>query len=188
MDKLSPSKTISRWRAYIVIDPYDFLDRISRFVPYPRCHRHHFHGIFAPNSPQRKQVAANAQKRLETAAKARQEQVEKTKRVSQNWAKLIAKIYEADPLLCTSCGKKIKIVAFVTHAAQIRRILSGIGWPTEAPEFDPYAEPESVTYDVCDLVPGTSDGFPEIDEQIHCGTGPDPPHCDEYCDPPHWED
>jgi hypothetical protein len=175
-------------RTFIVIDAHDFLDRISRFVPYPRRHRHHFHGIFAPNSSQRKQVAAHAQKRLETEAKAREETVEKTKKVSQTWAKLIARIYEVDPLTCTSCGKKIKIVAFVTHTAQIRRILSGIGWPTEVPEFDPYRDPEPSIYEVCDLVPGTKDGFPEIEEQVHYDTGPDPPHCDEYCDLPHWED
>jgi len=63
------------------------------------------------------------------------DEVEKTKKVSQNWAKLIAKIYEVYPLTCSSCGKKIKIVAFVTHAAEIRRILSGIGWPYSGTRF-----------------------------------------------------
>jgi len=105
-------------------------------------------------------------------------------------------LYEVDPLTCSSCGKKIKIIAFVTHAAEIRRILSGIGWPTVVPEFDPYAEPEPATYESCDLVPGTKDGFPEIVEQVHYDSGPDPPsseyiyppHCEYECDPPHWEE
>ncbi|MBS0638173.1 MAG: hypothetical protein JSS12_11745, partial [Verrucomicrobia bacterium] len=77
-------------------------------------------------------------------------------------------------MTCSSCGKKIKIIAFVTHAAQIRRILSGIGWPTAIPEFDPYAEPEPI-YESCDLIPGTKDGFPDIEEQVHYNSGPDPP-------------
>lgn len=117
----------------MTLDPLEFLERISHFIPYPRRHRRHYHGALAPSSQLRKQIANNAQKRLENTAKAKAEVIEKTKKVSQNWAKLIARIYEADPLTCSSCGKKIKIIAFVTHAAQIQRILSGIGWPTVVP-------------------------------------------------------
>ena len=182
-------------RLFVQLEPVEFIERISHFVPYPRRHRHHFYGVFAPNSPQRKQVAANAQKRLENTARAKQETVEKTKKASQNWAKLIQRIYEVDPLTCSSCGKKIKIIAFVTHSAHIQRILSGIGWPTVVPEFDPYAEPEPA-YESCDLVPGTKDGFQDIEEQVHYDSGPDPPsteyidppHCEYECDSPHWED
>ncbi len=183
-------------RLFITLDPFDFLERISNFIPYPRRHRRHFYGIFAPNFPLRKQVAANSQKRIENKTKAMQEETEKTKKVSQNWAKLIAKIYEVDPLICSSCGNKIKIIAFVTHAAQIRLILCGIGWPTDIPEFDPVFESDLNSYDICQLVFGTKDGFPEIEEQLHDDSGPDPPdsteiyppHSEYDCDPPHWED
>jgi hypothetical protein len=68
-------------RSFITLDPFDFLDRISTFIPYPRLHRRHFHGIFAPHSPLRKQVVANAQKRIENKAQAMNEETEKTKRV-----------------------------------------------------------------------------------------------------------
>jgi hypothetical protein len=30
------------------------------------------------------------------------------------WARLIAKVYEVDPLVCTRCGQRMSIVAFVT--------------------------------------------------------------------------
>ena len=181
-------------RLFMTLDPLDFLERISHFIPYPRRHRRHYHGVLAPSSPLRKHVAANAQKRLEDKTKARKAEVEKTKKVSQTWASLISRIYEVDPLTCSSCGKKIKIVAFVTHAAQIRRILSSIGWPTVAPEFDPAFE--LATMNICQLVPDTHDGFPEIEVQVHYDSGPDPPsseyidppHCEYECDPPHWED
>jgi hypothetical protein len=35
----------------------------------------------------------------------------------------------------------------------------GIGWPTEAPDFDPPFD-----FEICQLVSGTLDGFPTIDE------------------------
>jgi len=52
--------------------------------------------VFAPHSPHRKKVAANAQKArvIQTDVK---ETAEKVEKVSFNWAKLIARIYEVDP-------------------------------------------------------------------------------------------
>ena len=98
---------------------------------------------------------------------------DKVEKVSFNWAKLISRIYEVNPLICSNCGKEIKIIAFITHSSQIWRILKGIGWPTSIFEFDP--EYELQTYDVCQLIPTTADGFPEIECQVHPGI------CD-YCD------
>lgn len=188
------SKPSHTGKTYMQLDPLDFLDRISKFIPYPRRHRHHFHGVFAPNSPLRAQVAANAQKRLTDTPRVLQETTEKIKKASQTWAQLISRIYEVDPLTCTGCGRKIKITAFVTHPEQIRRILKGIGWPVEIPEFDPPYDLKA--YDVCQLVPDTHDGFPVPEVQVHYDAGPDPPfiadvdppHEGDYSDPPHWEE
>jgi len=70
----------------------------------------------------RPKVAANAQKRPKSSIPPDlQESAEKVEKVSHGWAKLIARIYEVNPLLC-SCGKEMKIVAFVTHSAEIRRM------------------------------------------------------------------
>ena len=46
-----PSRTGQK---FIQLDPLEFLERISVFIPYPRHHRRHYHGVFAPNSPLRK--------------------------------------------------------------------------------------------------------------------------------------
>ena len=100
---------------------------------------------------------------------------------SSNWARLIARIYEANPLICTRCGKSIRIISFITHREAIWRILRGIGLGAVVPEFDPVYD--ITDRDICQLVPGTKDGFPEMDEQFHCDIGPDPPHEGDYCDP-----
>ena len=122
-----------------------------------------------------------------------QETVQKIQKASQTWAQLISRIYEVDPLICSSCGKKIKIITFVTHPEHIRRILSGIGWPITIPEFDPPYEPAN---DICQLILGTQDGFSEPAVQLFYDAGPDPPliteidppHWEDTSDPPHWED
>jgi hypothetical protein len=50
------------------------------------------------------------------------------------WAMLLARIYEAFPLSCPQCGSQMRIVAFITEAAPVQRILRQIGEPaTPAP-------------------------------------------------------
>jgi len=100
--------------------------------------------------------------------------------------KLIARIYEANPLICGDCGRKIKIVAFVTHTAEIWRILKRIGWPTESHSFDPAYD--LLRWEFCQLTPETKDGFPEMEIQRHWESGPDPPPFEGTCDPPYWDD
>ena len=81
----------------------------------------------------------------------------------------------------------MKIIKIVTDPTQIWRILTKIGWPTKAPEFD---EPQDlVEWDICQLVPGTADGFPE-EYDPHYTSGPDPPNChfDDNSDLPQWEE
>jgi len=171
----------------IQIDPLEFIDKIAALIPPPHRHRHHYHGVFAPNAPLRRLVVASAiQTPKNLVPPELQQTANEVTKVSFTWAKLIARIYEVNPLLCTSCGKEMKIRAIVTDKAKIWRILAGIGWPTEAPDFDPPADFSK--WEICQLVPGTLDGFPTFDESCHCESGPDPPNCENCIDPPHWED
>src|SRR6266849_6188119 len=96
------------------LEPLEFIERIAAFIPYPRRHRRHYHGVFAPSSSLREKVAANAQKIPLQAPQEVKETAKKIEKVTFTWAKLIARIYEVNPLLCLSCGKEIKIIAFVT--------------------------------------------------------------------------
>ncbi len=50
-------------------------------------------------------------------------------------ARVILRVYEVDPLLC-SCGKRMRVVGFITQAPVIRKILDHIGR-----RFDPLKLP-----------------------------------------------
>lgn len=39
------------------------------------------------------------------------------------WARLVAKVYEIDPLVCPKCGGKMKVTAVIENPDEIRRIL-----------------------------------------------------------------
>ena len=179
------SKPTYKGQRFIQLEPVDFLDKIAAFIPLPHRHRRHYHGVFAPKSPLRKKVVAYAKRRIEQAIPPQMEKVvAKAKRVSFDWAELIARIYEVNPLICSTCGSTVKITSFVTHEAEIRRILRGIGWPIQLHNFDlPYDLPDC---DLCQLIQGTEDGFQIIEVQVHCDVGPDPPSQESYSDPPHF--
>lgn len=88
-------------QTFIQLEPLDFLDKIAAFIPPPRKHRHHYHGVFAPNAPLRHLIAASAnQVPKNLVPPIVQETAKKISKVSLNWAKLIARIYEVNPLLC----------------------------------------------------------------------------------------
>ena len=39
------------------------------------------------------------------------------------WARLLAKVYEVDPLRCTRCGSPMRVLAVITDPQQCLRIL-----------------------------------------------------------------
>jgi hypothetical protein len=57
------------------------------------------------------------------------------------WAVLIARIYEVFPLLCPICGGHMRIIAFITHSADIRCILDHIGMESQPPHIAPARGP-----------------------------------------------
>jgi hypothetical protein len=64
------------------------------------------------------------------------------------WAALIARIYEVFPLLCPICGGQMRIIAFITHSADIRQILDHIGVDSEPPRLSQARGPP--LWDGCD--------------------------------------
>ena len=61
-----------------------------------------------------------------------------------SWARLIKKIFEVDPLLCT-CGAEMKIVSFITDTRVVDRILRHLkSQECRAQDpFEPRAPPEA---------------------------------------------
>ena len=39
------------------------------------------------------------------------------------WARLIAKIYEVDPLVCPHCGSDMKVIAVIMDFTEVKKIL-----------------------------------------------------------------
>ncbi len=61
------------------------------------------------------------------------EPVESSKKYRKNWARLIQKIYEADPLVCPKCSGKMKVISVIEDSEIIKKILKHLGlWKLKA--------------------------------------------------------
>ena len=47
----------------------------------------------------------------------------------RNWARLIQKIYEVDPLTCRKCSGKMKVISVIEDEDVIKKILKHLGLP-----------------------------------------------------------
>ncbi len=167
-------------RSEVFLSPAEFLDRIAALVPPPRRHRHRYFGVLAPNSPWREAVTAKAGLPIEaevqaepltpTTAPTEPDQAPHPARYL--WAVLLARIYEAFPLtpdqvrgrLCTHCGGPMRIIAFVTTADPINRILDHIGEPVTPPTPYPARAPPVVQVELDQSIPDAWLDAPPIPE------------------------
>ena len=64
-------------------------------------------------------------------------------RAKAPWARLIRKVYEADPLVCPKCNAPMRVIALIDDPGVVRRILEHLGgWAPEPAERGP---PEEAT-------------------------------------------
>jgi hypothetical protein len=60
----------------------------------------------------------------------------------RSWARLIRKVYEADPLECPKCKGPLRVIALIEDPAVVRAILTHLGrWQPKAVERAPPVPP-----------------------------------------------
>jgi len=182
----SKKSTTPDEQGVVSLSPNELLDRLADLVPPPRKHRHRYHGVFAPNHPLRPRVTAmaigntgknaaatNGEPHTDEVAGQSDAGASGTTRSHDSsriaWAKLLAKIAEAFPIVCPACGGDIRLIAFITAPGPVRKILMHIGEPVEPPPVSPARGPPTEwnelvqVHDDRDGVQDSPDEFPEID-------------------------
>jgi len=66
---------------------------------------------------------------------------------------LLARLFESLPLVCPSCGADMRIVAFITETAPVRRILLAIGEPANPPRISPARGPPAWDDPLVEAIP-----------------------------------
>ena len=118
-------------RNFEALDPRESLARMSDHIPDPGQHRTILYGHYA-NRVRGARQRGEAEPQEASAEPPR-------RRCSPTWARLIAKVYQADPLVGTRCGQKMQMIAFLTDRLSIRRILDHLALSTPPQERPPPA-------------------------------------------------
>jgi hypothetical protein len=96
----------------ITLDPLEWIHRIASHIPDPGRHCQRFYGAYS-NRARTPASCAPAQVTALPPAKFQEQDIADNSRETRStWARLVRKIFEADPLLCT-CGGRMRIIFFI---------------------------------------------------------------------------
>jgi hypothetical protein len=95
-------------------------------VPAPRVHLTRYHGVFAPNSKHRASVIMRPEERVVVDADSQQDSDSTTgkKRAAMTWAQCLKRAFKIDIELCEKCLGPAKVIACITDAVTINKILT----------------------------------------------------------------
>jgi hypothetical protein len=117
-------------RNFEALDPLEWLARLADHIPDPGRHRTHFYAYYA-NRVRGERPGEDEPRPADEAEPTTR------RRCSPTWARLIAKVFQADPLVCRRCGGPLKVVAYVTDSLVITQILQHLDLsPPEKPPPD----------------------------------------------------
>jgi len=107
----------------ITLDPLEWIHRITAHIPEPGQHTRRSYGAYS----NRCRVSVSSRLAQDFAGRTARsttedEDSEFTRETRRTWARLLRKIFEVDPMLC-SCGTKMKIISVITEPRVVDRIL-----------------------------------------------------------------
>jgi len=120
-----------------VFEPLAFLERLAALIPRPRAHLLTYHGALAPASTIRSRIVPRPPERPLRGKGLAADACDPR----YSWAELMKRVFGHDVLRCHHCGNRRQIIALITEASVIRRILQHLGLPTELPPLEPARPP-----------------------------------------------
>ena len=116
------------------LDPLKLLARVLVHVAEPRLHGARYYGHYSCVARGRRSRAdQERQGQGQTAGDgvASEEDADASsaerRRLRRQWAQMLRRIFEVDPLTCTNCGGQMKVITFITDPPVVRKILSHLG-------------------------------------------------------------
>ena len=118
-------------------------------IPDPHRHRTLFYGRAsgATTSAHYANRARGARGKEKALLDAGQAAGPKKRRCSPSWARLISKVYHADPLTCRDCGGPLAIVGYLHDRSAIHKILDHLGLSPPESQRPPPPEVRYVALD-----------------------------------------
>jgi hypothetical protein len=126
-------------RNFEALPPLEWLARMADHIPDAGKHRTLFYGHYA-----NRVCGARSTRPADPASQDAESEDTRKRRCTRSWARLIARVHQADPLTCRKCGAKLTLVAYFTDGVSIRRILDHLGLSTAPQDRTPPHEPPDI--------------------------------------------
>lgn len=145
----------SRGANFEALDPKEFLVRLLVLVPRPYETLIRYYGAASstarrrsPEGPGQCEEHGEADPLLPVATEAVQHDAP-SESCSSPWARLLAKMYNVDPMRCPRCGARMRVISVINDPEVIERILRHIGrWdPPRGPPAKPAATERTIEYE-----------------------------------------
>jgi hypothetical protein len=133
-----------RWAdgtTHLRFDPIELLERLAALTPRPRINLVLYYGILGSHAAWRRRLSAPDGERSLKASAVPGGAAPVRNRTNLLWAELMRRSFGVDPLTCTHCGGRLRLLAIIEASGVVRRILTHLGLPTEVPPFEPSRAP-----------------------------------------------
>jgi hypothetical protein len=120
-------------------DALDFLARVIAHIPPPRVHLVRYLGHYSNVSRGRRRKGKEAPLTPGQSGDCEDDGLTDAQRRARrrDWARLIRRVYEVDPLDCPKCGGDMKIISVILGHKVIRKILGHLAGKGMTPGRDP---------------------------------------------------
>ncbi len=125
-------------RNFQVMPGAEWLELLCRHIPDRYEHLVRYVGWYSNRARGERTKALKAQAPVTKPPTQPEGVSEFASRAKAAWARLIRKVYEADPLKCPKCKAPMRVIALIDDPHVVRRILEHLGrWAPEAMERGP---------------------------------------------------
>jgi hypothetical protein len=140
---------------HLELDPLALMRRLALLIPPPRQHTLRYQGLFAPHAKHRAKLAALLPAVADTATPSQAESADQqaaTPTTPQaasrrwRWAALLRRVFSVDVESCPRCESPLQLIALITEAMALTRIIAHLGLSTPPPP-EPARLPEQTAWD-----------------------------------------
>jgi hypothetical protein len=119
----------------LVLEPEAFLRRLAALTPAPHSHLVRYHGLFANRSTARCQLPPTPIDARAASSGAADASPRRSRRLP--WAQLLMRVFSIDSLRCPRCSRPMVVLALISDAPVVARILTHLGLPAQPPAMAP---------------------------------------------------
>jgi hypothetical protein len=121
---------------HLLLTAEEFIERLVALIPPARSHLVRWSGVFAPNSPYRKEITLHPEIKKGFQFEEKEEPGDRAL-CNYAWSKMLAKVFKIDVSKCDDCGGQLKKLSAITHPVQVRRYLQHVNIDDEPPARAP---------------------------------------------------